>query len=108
MNYEVLEGKGPQFEAVFRGVLDVMNEMEGHVKSSLYSDVLKANAYLIVSEWSDEGAFRAFTQSDKFKKVTDWGKEQILACRPTHEVYGAADALPKSSPGCPVAHNQAV
>lgn len=102
MNYDVLEGKTEQFESVFKSVLDLMNGMEGHGKSALFKDVFKHNAYLIVSEWTDEAAFRKFTESDRFKKVTDWGKEQILAGRPQHEVYGAPQA-PKLG-GCPVAH----
>lgn len=103
MNYDVLDGKGAQFESVFKSVLDLMNGMEGHEKSALFKDVFEHNAYLIVSEWTDESAFRRFTASERFKKVTDWGKEQILAGCPQHEVYGAPRA-PKGSGGCPVAH----
>lgn len=103
MNYDVLEGKGHQFESVFKSVLDIMKGMEGHGKSALFKDVFKPNAYLIVSEWADERAFRAFTASEQFKKVTDWGKEQILAGRPHHEVYGSPDAAPALG-RCPVDH----
>ena len=92
MNYEVIEGKQEQFEAVFAKVLVVMEAMEGHGESHLYRDVAKANSYLIVSEWSDEAAFDAFTKSDKFRSVVDWGKEQILAGRPKHEIYGRTGA----------------
>lgn len=107
MNYDVLEGKAEKFESVFKSVLDIMNGMEGHAKSSLYKDLFKPNAYLIVSEWSDEGAFRAFTASDQFKKVVDWGKEQILAGRPSHEVYGgsAQGNIPEQ---CPARSSKAV
>lgn len=104
MNYEVLEGKAHQFESVFKSVLEIMEGMEGHGKSALFKDVLKPNAYLIVSEWSDEGAFRAFTASEQFKKVTDWGKEQILSARPRHDIYGEPEK-PQAIRGCPVAHN---
>ena len=107
MNYEILEGKTNQFESVFKSVLDLMESMEGHSKSSLYTDVFKANSYLIVSEWSDEDAYKAFTTSEKFGKVVDWGKEQILASRPSHEVYGAAPSVPPSGK-CPVEHGKAI
>ena len=103
MNYDVLEGKEHQFESVFKSVLEIMKEMEGHGKSALFKDVLKPNAYLIVSEWTDEHAFRAFTASEQFKKVTDWGKEQILSGRPHHEIYGSPEP-PLATGGCPVAH----
>lgn len=107
MNYDVLEGQTEKFESVFKSVLEIMNKTEGHAKSSLYKDVFKPNAYLIVSEWSDEAAFRAFTTSDQFKKVVDWGKEQILAGRPHHEVYGGS-AAPRGAEQCPVSQTKAV
>ena len=34
------------------------------------------------------GNIDAFIASDAFRKVTNWGKEEILAGRPHHEVYG--------------------
>jgi heme-degrading monooxygenase HmoA len=43
--------------------------------------------YLIVSDWADRGAFDAFIGSEAFRSVANWGKEQILAGRPTHEIY---------------------
>jgi heme-degrading monooxygenase HmoA len=42
---------------------------------------------LIISEWNDQGAFDQFVKSEAFKKVTNWGKEQILSARPDHTVY---------------------
>jgi len=44
-------------------------------------------SYLITSEWASEQAFAAFIQSQAFRDVTNWGKEQILAGRPQHKVY---------------------
>ena len=34
-----------------------------------------------------EDAFNEFIQSEKFKNVVNWGKENILAGRPSHTVY---------------------
>ncbi len=87
MNYQVLPGKEEVFENAFRGVLVAMNEMEGHVKSHLYRDVDNAQSYVILSEWNDEEAFQSFIRSERFAQVTNWGKEQILAGRPAHQVY---------------------
>ena len=87
MNYKMILGKEKVFEDAFNKVLVVMNEMEGHSKSFLYCDVNDAQSYLIVSEWSSEDAFNGFIQSDKFKNVVNWGKENILAGRPSHQVY---------------------
>ena len=94
MNYEVLEGKGPLFESVFNKVLQVMNAMEGHKESHLYRDINQPRSYLIVSEWTDRDAFTAFVQSDRFRGVVAFGKEQVLASRPRHEVYEKNEARP--------------
>ena len=88
MNYEILEGKEAIFEKAFKNVLQVMKGIKGHERSFLYKDVNKSNAYLIISEWSDKEAFNAFTRSERFAKVVSWGREQILASRPRHQIYG--------------------
>ena len=87
MNYKMIPGKEKIFEDAFTNVLMVMNEMEGHSESFLYKDVNDPQSYLIVSDWSSEEAFNGFIASDKFKNVVDWGKENILAGRPSHTVY---------------------
>ena len=87
MNYKVLQGKEVQFEKVFENVLQSLQTTAGHAKSALYKDVQDVQSYLIVSEWSSEDAFQTFIQSDQFKKVVNWGAEQILSGRPVHTVY---------------------
>lgn len=87
MNYQVLPGKGQQFEDVFAAVLAKMEEMEGHRESHLYRDVADEGRYMIVSDWSDKAAFDGFMSSEQFRSVANWGKEQILAGRPSHEIY---------------------
>lgn len=87
MNYKVLPGKEKTFEDAFVSVLDVMRTSSGHTSSHLYHDVHESGSYLIVSEWNDEAAFNAFVKSERFAKVVTWGKEQILAGRPSHKVY---------------------
>ena len=105
MNYKVIEGKGELFESVFKKVLGIMNDMEGHSESHLYNDISDRCAYLIVSEWSDRSAFDAFIASDRFKGVVNWGKEEVLSARPKHEVYETASDNKDSASaptGCPV------
>jgi heme-degrading monooxygenase HmoA len=87
MNYQVLPDKNEVFEKVFRAVLTAMGEMQGHVSTHLYRDVNDAQSYLIVSEWNDRNAFDEFIASPRFKSVTNFGKDQILAGRPRHQVY---------------------
>jgi heme-degrading monooxygenase HmoA len=87
MSYRVLPGKNEVFEKAFQSVLQVMRGTDGHSESHLYKDVADAQSYLIVSGWSSEDAFQGFIRSERFAKVVNWGKEQILAGRPVHTVY---------------------
>lgn len=89
MNYQVLAGKEEAFEGACKKVLDVMGGAQGHSDSQIFRRVDRDDSaqYLIVSRWSDETAFEAFIASDTFKKVTNWGAENILAGRPDHTTY---------------------
>jgi heme-degrading monooxygenase HmoA len=87
MNYHVLPGKQGDFEAKFQAVITALKAAPGHTSSTLWKDVADDASYLITSEWNDEQAFREFIQSDAFRAVTNWGKEQILSGRPQHKVY---------------------
>lgn len=104
MNYDVLAGKETQFEQVFNKVLGVMQKMPGHSASRLYRDVNAPRSYLIISEWSDPAAFDGFIASEQFRNVANWGKEQILAARPKHEMYGMPPKSPPVGGKCPVGH----
>ncbi len=87
MNYHVIEGKQQDFEEKFAAVIGALNAAEGHSSSTLWKDVADGASYLITSAWSEEEAFTGFIQSDAFRSVTDWGKEQILSGRPRHKIY---------------------
>lgn len=107
MNYDVIPGKEEEFEAVFSKVLTIMGKMPGHSDTNLYRNVDKPNCYLIHSEWSDQAAFEAFIASDQFKNVADWGKREILAGRPRHQIYGAGQTVQASAPPstCPAGNH---
>jgi heme-degrading monooxygenase HmoA len=87
MNYVVREGKAQVFEDAFAKVLNAMASIEGHKETKLFRDVAESSRYLILSEWSDEQTFHQFVRSDQFAAVTNWGKEEVLAERPVHNVY---------------------
>ena len=88
MNYEVLPGKEQVFEDACARVIETMKGIEGHSDSKLFKEVgAGKRLYLIVSVWQSEEAFRGFIASDAFKKVTNWGAQNILAGRPSHTVY---------------------
>jgi heme-degrading monooxygenase HmoA len=87
MNYHTLPGKQAAFEEKFAAVIEALNAAEGHSSSTLWKDVSDGDSYLITSEWSDDQAFGDFIQSDAFREVTSWGKEEILSDRPRHKIY---------------------
>ncbi len=88
MNYFVLSGKEQVFEAACAKVVETMGDIDGHDTSSIYRQVGDGNPiYLIVSRWVNEEAFDRFVASDAFKKVTSWGKQNILSGRPQHTTY---------------------
>jgi len=87
MNYKVLPGKEETFETAFRKVIHAMRDIAGHTASNMYRDIDDARSYVILSQWSDKSAFDAFIASDTFRNVANWGKEQILAGRPSHTYY---------------------
>ena len=88
MDYKIVPGKDDEFIAVFKKVMGIIADMPGHAETHLYRDVWAEHDYLVVSEWTDEAAFNSFIESDRFKNVTTWGKDNVLRTRPKHEVYG--------------------
>ncbi len=88
MNYFVVPGKESPFEGACAKVIDVMGTIEGHDESHIYKRVDgQESVYLVVSRWESEDAFNEFVRSDQFKKVTSWGKENILTGPPRHTTY---------------------
>ena len=88
MNYSVLPGKEKVFEDACARVVETMKGIDGHDESHLYRRIDGSDrVYLIVSRWASEAAFAAFVASDAFKKVTSWGRENILAGPPRHTTY---------------------
>jgi heme-degrading monooxygenase HmoA len=87
MNYEVISGKEELFERSFQAVLDAMRDNQEHRASYLYQKVKDSGSYLILSEWESEAGFSNFVKSDAFRRVTTWGKEEVLRARPSHKVY---------------------
>lgn len=87
MNYKVLPGKEETFETAFRKVIHAMRDIAGHTQTKMCRDIDDAQSYVILSDWSDRAAFDAFIASDTFRNVANWGKENILAGRPSHTYY---------------------
>lgn len=87
MNYMVLPGKEEVFERAFRQVVEAMKANPAHTGTKLYREVDTPQSFLLISEWNSRDAFDAFVKSEAFARVTQWGKENILAARPSHSVY---------------------
>jgi len=97
MDYKIVPGKDDEFIAVFKKVMGIIADMPGHAETHLYRDVWAEHDYLVVSEWTDEAAFNSFIESERFKNVVTWGKENVLRTRPKHEIYGGS----APGEGCP-------
>jgi heme-degrading monooxygenase HmoA len=87
MNYHVIPGKESQFISAFEGVANALAKAEGHKESKLYCEQKEPNIFLIISQWNDQDAFKTFVTSDAFRNVTNWGANEILTGRPTHNIY---------------------
>jgi heme-degrading monooxygenase HmoA len=88
MNYYVRVGKERVFEDACQRVLEALREAEGHDESKVYRCIEPGDPeYLIVSRWHGEEPFRQFIGSDAFRKVTNWGAQNILSGPPRHTTY---------------------
>lgn len=100
MNYSVLPGKEAVFERAFEAVLGAMRAEEGHVRSTLFlarGGESPGASYLILSEWADQATFQRFVRSEAFGRVTRWGREEILAGPPRHELFERSAAAARPS-----------
>ncbi|MFQ5590565.1 MAG: antibiotic biosynthesis monooxygenase family protein [Phycisphaerae bacterium] len=97
MNYRVVERKEDIFEHAFNNVVRAIRTMDGHAQTDLFRDINDPQHYLIVSKWNSAEAFDEFINSDSFKNVTSWGKEQILSAHPCHEIYGEPETLDRKA-----------
>lgn len=86
LNYDVKTEFIPQFLEVANKVLALMPELEGHVKTALYSDVNHPHSFLIYSEWENDDYFRGFMKSEAFKGVQNMTRDMLLD-RPKHKIY---------------------
>jgi len=87
MNYKVLPGKEQTFENAFRKVIHAMKAIGGHTATNMYRHIDDPQQYVILSEWSDRAAFESFIASETFRNIANWGRENILAGRPSHTYY---------------------
>jgi heme-degrading monooxygenase HmoA len=87
MHYDVVPGKEEAFEQGFLQTIEYMKTLSGHVESRMYEDITSKGSYVILSQWETKEAFEKFIGSPEFRKVTEWGKAEMLRGRPRHKVY---------------------
>jgi heme-degrading monooxygenase HmoA len=91
--YDMLPGKGAEFESKFFAVLDAMKGVDGHKESFLYRRVDDPDSYVIISEWGNQDEFMGFIRSQAFRDVTRWGRENVLRRAPRHKIYPRSEDL---------------
>ncbi len=103
--YEVIPDKAKLFEDKFFQVLELLKGVKGHRQSFLYRRVDDPFSYAIIGEFDTQQDFMAFVQSDAFKQVTTWGREQVLRGAPRHKIYPRSEDM--GQPGPPQSSQQA-
>ncbi|PIQ24174.1 antibiotic biosynthesis monooxygenase [bacterium (Candidatus Blackallbacteria) CG17_big_fil_post_rev_8_21_14_2_50_48_46] len=86
LNYDVKAEHVDEFVGIAKKALELINTLEGHVKTVLYSNVEKPNSFMIYSEWESDEPFRNFMRSDAFKQVQTMSVD-MLENRPKHSLY---------------------
>lgn len=86
LNYDVKEEFVDEFLKISHETLGMMDSLDGHVNTVLYSNVDKPRSFLIYSEWETDEQFRGFVKSEAFKSVQSMSKD-MLEARPKHQIY---------------------
>lgn len=86
LNYDVKPEYMDKFKEVSYAAIDMMQDLEGHVKTVLYSDTKRPNSLMIYSEWVEDQNFRNFVRSEAFKNVQNMTSD-MLEQRPKHSLY---------------------
>lgn len=83
MFYRTRAGERATFVDRFSDVVDLLEGMDGHVDTELFSNVEDGDDMFVRSRWEDREAAMAFFRSDAFRETVEWGRE-VLAERPRH------------------------
>lgn len=78
--FEVAEGKGEEFEGVWRDRETFLSEVPGFLEFHLLRG--DADVYVSHSLWESEAAFRAWTESEAFRKAHGGGGSKGLVKGP--------------------------
>ena len=65
--FQVAPGRGDEFETAWRDRKSYLNDVPGFLSFKLLKG--KDGAFVSHSEWADEAAFTAWTESEAFKKA---------------------------------------
>ncbi|PSP54978.1 heme-dependent peroxidase [Halobacteriales archaeon QS_1_67_19] len=83
MFYTVEPEHREDFVEKFETVGGLLDEMDGHIETSLLANREDENDMFIASQWTSKEDAMAFFRSDEFAETVDWGRD-VLADRPRH------------------------
>lgn len=64
LRMEIQQGKGPEFEAVWLSVGRIIADQPANLGQSLARATEEPDVYYVVTDWTDEPAFRSFETSE--------------------------------------------
>jgi len=83
MFYTVKPDYREEFHDTFDTVEDLLEGMDGHQDTDLFSNVEDENDMFISSQWDARENAMAFFRSEEFSETVEWGRD-VLADRPRH------------------------
>jgi len=83
LNYDVKPGHTEEFKKAMLQLIDMMQRLDGHIETRLFSDVAQPNSMVIYSNWKTKAEFAEFFRSDVFQKALK-DSVDLLESRPTH------------------------
>ncbi len=83
MFYTVKPEYRDEFVAKFETVGGLLDDMDGHLETSLLANREDENDMFIASQWRSKEDAMEFFRSDEFSETVDWGRD-VLADRPRH------------------------
>ncbi len=83
MFYTVEPDYREQFHEKFDEVLDLLGEMDGHIRTDLMVNRETPEDMFIASRWDSQEDATGFFRSEAFAETVDWGRD-VLADRPRH------------------------
>jgi len=83
LNYEVKPEHTEEFKKIMADLIAVMEKIEGHVETKVFSDVAQPDSMMIYSNWKTKAQFAGFVRSETFQTAMS-NAVALLDSKPTH------------------------